>query len=529
MAVNAGFGHVYTSRVQDSVNSGKGVFDPEKIHFEEDENGKVFIDGVRCRVIGNGHTDTEQPDPYNPLGLPPLTLRVKWQSGYTPDIGDTKTLVDATDNIWDITMANGNWNNKFFNPPNVARVIEVIGANTKDVTDIRGCFRSCSRITTVCTMDLSGCTQYGTDNMFNGCTKLVSIGALKMDGVPSANSMFYRCTKMVTSPVLNGTSSLTSTKAMFRECSKLTDVTLFDTSSVVNFGTYNSANDGMFNGCSALTYTPIFRMDSAVDLGAMFYGCTALTTISSDLDVSNAKYLTRMFNGCNKLAAVPNNWDLSGAEQLDYMFYGCKALTSVGSLITSSAVNTSGMFATCSALVSAPAMDLTHCTDTTYMFGGDTVLTSVPLYSMGSVQSAGGMFSSCTALETLPAFDTHSVTTFWNSNRGGFAMSCTALKAVPLLDTSSATDMRGMFSGCTALKAVPLLNTSSANLMGAMFANCTAVESGALALYQQASTQTTPPTNSANCFLNCGASADPSAPIHAEMAQIPTDWGGTMA
>ena len=529
MAVNAGFGHVYTSRVQDSVNSGKGVFDPEKIHFEEDENGKVFIDGVRCRVIGNGHTDTEQPDPYNPLGLPPLTLRVKWQSGYTPDIGDTKTLVDSTNNIWDITMADGNWYSKFYNPPNLARVIEVIGANTKDVTDIRGCFRSCSRITTVCTMDLSGCTQYGTDHMFDGCTNLVSVGALKMDGVPSADSMFYRCTKMVTSPVLNGTSSLTSTKAMFRSCGKLADVTPFDTSSVVNFGKYDQSGYGMFESCTSLVTFPAFRMDSAVDLGYMFLSCTALTTIPDNWDISNAKYLNYMFNSCDKLAAIPNNWDLGGAERLNSMFYGCKALTSVGSLITSSAVNTSGMFGSCTALVSAPAMDLTHCTNTTHMFGGDTVLASVPLYSMGSVQNAGAMFAGCKALETLPAFDTHSVTSFYNSSRGGFASGCITLKSVPLLDTSSATDLRAMFSGCTALKAVQLFDTSSAVDMRSMFANCTAVESGALALYQQASTQTTPPTNYALCFTNCGANADPSAPIHAEMAQIPTDWGGTMA
>ena len=462
-------------------------------------NGKL-VSPSSAKVLGRIY------DPYNPLGLPPLTVRVKWQSGYTPTIGATNTLVDATDNIWDSTMADGNWNSKF-SPNSTVRgkVLEIIGANTKDVTKVASCFQSCTNLTSVCPMDISGCTSSaGTTSMFSGCVRLVSVGAIKMDGVCNADNMFFECSKMETSPVLNGTSSLTSTKGMFRKCSKLTDVNLFDTSSVVNFGTYSGTSNGMFQECTSLYALPEFRMDSAVDLGYMFAGCTALTAIPNNWDISNAKYLSNMFNNCNKLAAIPNNWDLSGAERLNTMFYGCKVLSSIGSLITSSAVNTSSMFGNCSALVSAPAMDLSRCANTQAMFFNCTVLARVPLYSMGSVENAGGMFGACKALETLPAFDTHSVTSFYSSNRGGFAAGCTALKAVPLLDTSSATDMRSMFSGCTA------------------------VESGALALYQQASTQTTPPTNYANCFTNCGTNADPSAPIHAEMAQIPTSWGGTM-
>lgn len=87
-----------------------------------------------------------------------------------------------------------------------------------------------------------------------------------------------------------------------------------------------------------------------------------------------------------------------------------------------------------------------------------------------------------------------------------------------------------MFKDCTSLTSIPsTLNTSSCTNMEGMFRGCVNVQSGALALYQQASTQTTPPSRHPNVFLNCGASADPSAPIHAEMAQIPTSWGGTMA
>ena len=86
-----------------------------------------------------------------------------------------------------------------------------------------------------------------------------------------------------------------------------------------------------------------------------------------------------------------------------------------------------------------------------------------------------------------------------------------------------------MFYGCTSLTSIPAtLNTAACTTMSNMFNGCVNVQSGALALYQQASTQATPPKNYADCFKNCGSSADPSAPIHAEMAQIPESWGGTM-
>jgi hypothetical protein len=54
-----------------------------------------------------------------------------------------------------------------------------------------------------------------------------------------------------------------------------------------------------------------------------------------------------------------------------------------------------------------------------------------------------------------------------------------------------------------------------------MFYNCYKVESGAYALYQQASTQTTPPSSHSNTFRNCGRDTTTGA---AELAQIPSDW-----
>lgn len=70
--IKSGFGHVYTSRVQNSINVGKGVFDPNKIKWVEDSSGKVFVGGSRVRVIGNGKTvivPPTPPEPPTPTGL----------------------------------------------------------------------------------------------------------------------------------------------------------------------------------------------------------------------------------------------------------------------------------------------------------------------------------------------------------------------------------------------------------------------------------------------------------------------------
>ena len=109
------------------------------------------------------------------------------------------------------------------------------------------------------------------------------------------------------------------------------------------------------------------------------------------------------------------------------------------------------------------------------------------------------------------------------TNMEGMFSGSTALTSVPLFNTSSVTNMAGMFDGCRSLTSVPLFNTSSVTSMTRMFYGCELVESGALALYQQASTQTVPPNNHRECFTYCGKD---TVTGRAELGQIPMSWGG---
>jgi len=160
----------------------------------------------------------------------------------------------------------------------------------------------------------------------------------------------------------------------------------------------------------------------------------------------------------------------------------------------------------------------TGITDMTNMFSNCSNLTSIALFDTSSVTRMGSMFNTCSSLTSVPLFDTSKVT-----NMNSMFVSCSSLTSVPLFDTSKVTNMYQMFQGCTHLTTVPLFNTSKVTNMSYAFRYCYKVESGALALYQQASSQTNVPTHTYT-FIYCGRDTVSGA---AELAQIPTSWGGT--
>ena len=135
------------------------------------------------------------------------------------------------------------------------------------------------------------------------------------------------------------------------------------------------------------------------------------------------------------------------------------------------------------------------------------------------ITSMNNMFRECYNLSSVQVFNTSNV-----NDVGEMFYYCGALTSAPLFDTSNVTSMYQMFHSCGSLTTVPLLDTSKVTNMDKMFYNCLNVESGALALYQQASTQINPPTGHEGTFLNCGSNTQTGS---AELAQIPASWGGS--
>ena len=111
------------------------------------------------------------------------------------------------------------------------------------------------------------------------------------------------------------------------------------------------------------------------------------------------------------------------------------------------------------------------------------------------------------------------------TNMAGMFEYCSGLSTVALFDTRSVTNFNTMFNNCGSLQRIPLLPTDSCTTCRACFNNCNNVEGGALALYNQMSSQSGI-TDHAYMFNNCGSN---TVSGQAELAQIPTSWGGLMS
>lgn len=155
-------------------------------------------------------------------------------------------------------------------------------------------------------------------------------------------------------------------------------------------------------------------------------------------------------------------------------------------------------------------------TDMSNMFYRCTSLTTVAMFDTSSVTTMEGMFQLCYKLTSVPLFDTSNVT-----DMSRMFYSCDIIQTIPTLDTSNVVNMEDMCGYCKELTVVPLFNTSKVTNMSYAFEICYKVQTGALALYQQASTQTNPPTNHYQTFAACGRDTTTGA---AELAKIGRGW-----
>lgn len=95
------------------------------------------------------------------------------------------------------------------------------------------------------------------------------------------------------------------------------------------------------------------------------------------------------------------------------------------------------------------------------------------------------------------------------------------LLEAPYFETSGVTNMKSILYRCSSIKSIPLYHTDSVTNVDTAFFGCTNVESGALAMYQQVSSQANPPKKHTTTFTDCGKNTTTGA---AELAQIPSDW-----
>lgn len=178
----------------------------------------------------------------------------------------------------------------------------------------------------------------------------------------------------------------------------------------------------------------------------------------------------------------------------------------------------------CTSLKSICFFNTENCTTLYRTFSNCEKLEFVPNYNTSKVTESGACFLGCKALINAPEFDLSLVSSGIRTQQ--MFDGCTSLEYVPNYNMNACSMASYMFRNCTSLKNVPMLICP--NLVNAlsMFANCRKVEGGALDFYNYLSTKTTSVTIYSGCFSNCGVDTVTGA---AELAQIPSSWGGTGA
>lgn len=264
---------------------------------------------VNNKIISAFNTMIEAVD-YNVLGLPPFTIRVKYQADHEPDMsGVKKTLVDATNNIWDVTYENTNWSTLF---KYQMFLLEILGANIIGVTDLYYTFYECRQLSSVAMFDTSTVTSmYGT---FYYCDKLTSIPLFNTANVTNMRGLFGMCSSMSAVPDIN-TSNVKYVQGMFSYCSSLTELPDIDTSKVTNM-------ERMCRNCTALTYIPELDTTSVSSIHDAFRNCANVEYGALDLynqlstQLVDTSAVSGTFTGCGsatttgsaELDQIPTSW-----------------------------------------------------------------------------------------------------------------------------------------------------------------------------------------------------------------------------
>jgi surface protein len=287
------------------------------------------------------------------------------------------------------------------------------------------------------------------------------------------------------------------------------------------------------------------------------------------MDFSNAidnNGTAAVFQCCIKMKKAPNiKFPSNNTFSLANFFWGCENLEEVPLYNTHMCNNMSSMFSGKSEsgklvgkmkLKKVPLFDTSNVTNFSNLFGGCYLLESIPLFDTGNATNMKNMLCFCNKIKNVPLFDTKNVT-----NIVGFCMCCCSLTSVPKFNTSKVTDMHNMFSGKAYtttvfedvdmhisevpnfdyskvtkfddffsnnidITEIPDMNIeANVTKCNNMFINCKNVQTGAKALYDKLSVKSSI-TNHTDAFKNCGSNTETG---RAELAQIPTSWGGELS
>ena len=163
--------------------------------WKDTNNGDRPLNSIQVKIVDKAlnaipvwFNGGSEPGP-GPEPLPPFTLRLKYKEGTTPTFSKgTGTLVDSTNNIWDLTYENSDWNSLLYSRKDL---LEVINCNASGVTKMYGTFLDCNSLTSVKLYNTSNVTEMVCT--FQGCTSLTSIPLFDTSSITNMSQAFDSC------------------------------------------------------------------------------------------------------------------------------------------------------------------------------------------------------------------------------------------------------------------------------------------------------------------------------------------------
>ena len=234
----------------------------------------------------------------------------------------------------------------------------------------------------------------------------------------------------------------------------------------------------LFYGCSTLTSVNTSSWDTSkvTNFYCAFFNTRCTEIDCSNIDTSSAVNISRMFGSCSTLTSLDlSSWDVSKVTDFSRLFQSCYGLKSLNTSgwDTSSVINMDSMFDGCGLTeIDVSHFNTSNATNLNNMFAG-VKISSIDLsgWDVRKVQQTRLMFNSGSITEIkLDGWNTESLTDMW-------AMFCgSGITTVDInhFNVSKVTSVSQLFDQCKNLVSVDMSNlhfTSCQNI-SSMFSRC---------------------------------------------------------
>lgn len=480
-------------RIADGINDGYFTMSSDELTWVEDEFCMPY-EPLSTKTI---RLEFSNPD-FNPLSPNGHT----WSYYTSSSAADNATWVrveTASTNQWDCHYDSSVWGNMFqyLSESSLGTTIRIIDSNLTGVTSISYLFYSSNALVGDVVLKFLDDIQYAAS-----CFAGTSVTSLTLGDMPSLLS--ENSGNMLKSPVatymkIGDLEAWTTGAQIAFDCPMLESIELGNLNNITSWGNKCIYDRG--NRLSALKYVKIGDMPRATNISTVFWTSTEWMT------------------GCADSLVTVEFGNLDSLTTTSKLFYYCGNLLMTTPFNIPNVTTTESMFEGCSNLSVAPAITTSSSLrNVAHMFGACRKLTRVGVFDTSNVTNMGFMFESCDMITTIPLFDSSHVSDMQSMFKGS------GITAVPNLSYASVRNMYETFKNCLSLRAIPSMQIStSPQDIESMWEGCVNVESGIEDMYTYLRSLSTSSSHTLT-FRNCGINTVSGS---AELARVPTSWGGT--